>query len=1069
MLRIRSVRRYGLTAAMGLALAAFFMPKATVPAFAQAMAVPGGVSVNATGAATYSVPIAVPPGTAGMVPSFSLTYNSQAGNGVVGMGFTLEGLAAIGRCPQTVAQDGVHGAVNFDANDRFCLDGQRLMTVSGSYGADGSEYRTEIESFAKVIAHGAAGSGPAWFEVRTKSGQVMEFGNSTDSRVLALGKAEARTWSVNKVSDTKGNYYAVTYVNDTVNGQAYPSRIDYTGNASASLAPYNSVRFVYDTARPDVTTAYHAGAMVKTTVRLTNVQTYAGSTLVSDYRLSYAQGTSTGRSQPTSLTICDGSSTCLSATNFTWQQGGNGTPSFTNAANPIATGEMSGGVAFTGDWNGDGVVDLMRWNSSDGSNKWFVRNSDGSFTEYQNPIPQANIDGGTSLYFGDWNGDGLTDVMWWHKSNGNNRWYINNGIVNGSLSFTEFINPIAIANIDGGSFIYFGDWNGDGITDVMWWSSSSGHNNWFINNGASGGSLSFTTYIDPITVTDIDGGTALYTGDWNGDGITDVMWWSSGSGHNSWFINNGASGGSLSFTTYIDPITVTDIDGGTALYTGDWNGDGITDVMWWSSSSGHNNWFINKGASGGSLSFATYIDPITVTDIDGGTALYPSDWNGDGITDVMWWSSSSGHNNWFINKGASGGSLSFTTYIDPITVTDIDGGTALYTGDWNGDGITDVMWWSSGSGANNWFVNSNTTPDILTSVTNGLGATASFTYKPLTDSSVYVKDSGANAASYPTIDIQAAVQVVSHIEQPDGIGGIRAGDYHYAGAKGEVDGRGFLGFREETATDEQTGIAQTTDYRQAFPFTGLAAQETKVKDGVTLSSAVNTHTATNLGGTRQQVSLMQSGTTGADLNGVALPSTTTTYQYDAYGNATQIVVTNSDGYSKTTTNTYSNDTSNWLLGRLLTATVTSQAPTVAAQISAAAASDTAPNPFHFTNLGDASPSTLYEDSAVLTGFNRSLTATVSGGGAELRKNGTGNWGTSIAMNPGDRLNVRMTSSSAYGTATTATVSIEGVNADWVVTTFRGIIVGSNVNNFNLRTAYDLSILLPAPLKTRRSR
>jgi hypothetical protein len=41
------------------------------------------------------------------------------------------------------------GGVNYDDNDRYCLDGQRLIAISGQNGKSGSEYRTEIETFSE--------------------------------------------------------------------------------------------------------------------------------------------------------------------------------------------------------------------------------------------------------------------------------------------------------------------------------------------------------------------------------------------------------------------------------------------------------------------------------------------------------------------------------------------------------------------------------------------------------------------------------------------------------------------------------------------------------------------------------------------------------------------------------------------------------------------------------------------------------------------------------------------------------------------------------------------------------
>lgn len=237
----------------------------------------GQFDVTPTGAATYSIPITVPPGIGGMEPKLALSYSSQAGNGIAGVGWNLSGLSYVTRCPETMIQDGVKSPPNYDATDKYCLDGQRLVAVTGTYGANGTEYRTERESFSRIVSYGSNGFGSAWFKVWTKAGQVMEYGNTADSAIEAQGKVAIKVWAVNKISDTKGNYLTVSYTEDNANGQFVVSRIDYTGNATAGKAPNNSVTFTY-AARPDsVVPLYdNKGSITKTTQRLTNIQTYAG-------------------------------------------------------------------------------------------------------------------------------------------------------------------------------------------------------------------------------------------------------------------------------------------------------------------------------------------------------------------------------------------------------------------------------------------------------------------------------------------------------------------------------------------------------------------------------------------------------------------------------------------------------------------------------------------------------------------------------------------------------------------------------------------------------------------------
>lgn len=109
---------------------------------------PGEFSVDATGAATYQIPLRVPVGAAGMQPELAFLYHSRAGNGQLGLGWSLSGLSVIARCSAMRDSEGVsHTAgVNLSPSDRFCLDGQPLRHQAGAYGASGTLYFTEVQS-----------------------------------------------------------------------------------------------------------------------------------------------------------------------------------------------------------------------------------------------------------------------------------------------------------------------------------------------------------------------------------------------------------------------------------------------------------------------------------------------------------------------------------------------------------------------------------------------------------------------------------------------------------------------------------------------------------------------------------------------------------------------------------------------------------------------------------------------------------------------------------------------------------------------------------------------------------
>ena len=108
-------------------------------------------------------------------------------------------------------------------SDRFTLDGQRLITTSGSYGYNGTTYQTEDDIFTRVTSYGTAGNGPLKFKAETKLGLVYEYGYTTASQQKITGYSEILSWYVSKISDLYGNQINISYLQD--NSCLYPADI----------------------------------------------------------------------------------------------------------------------------------------------------------------------------------------------------------------------------------------------------------------------------------------------------------------------------------------------------------------------------------------------------------------------------------------------------------------------------------------------------------------------------------------------------------------------------------------------------------------------------------------------------------------------------------------------------------------------------------------------------------------------------------------------------------------------------------------------------------------------------
>lgn len=240
----------------------------------------GQFRVNEAGAATYSMPISLPPGVAGVAPTLSLNYSSQAGNGLLGRGWSLGGLSAIRRCRQTLSQDGAAKPITWTSEDRFCFNGQRLLLTSGEYGHPNSTYATEIKSFTKVTAKGGKAGHPDYFIAEKKDGSLSYFGRNSGSNgsQQQSSAGQALVWSLSRFEDSVGNGIEYQYAND---GGHRLTAIEYaftekgTGQGRQGGTAQAKVTLDYSHSRKDAMDGYTGGEHFLTTARLQTVQVFS--------------------------------------------------------------------------------------------------------------------------------------------------------------------------------------------------------------------------------------------------------------------------------------------------------------------------------------------------------------------------------------------------------------------------------------------------------------------------------------------------------------------------------------------------------------------------------------------------------------------------------------------------------------------------------------------------------------------------------------------------------------------------------------------------------------------------
>ena len=383
----------------------------------------GSHQVGPDGSANYSIPIEVPPGAGGIQPELAITYNSNAGNGLLGLGWDLSGLSSISRCPMTLERDGQIVGVDFDnLTDQLCLDGERMVLLSGVHMQQGAIYSLENENYSKIEIIGANTNldDPYAFRVSSRDGKIIEYGNTEDSRIEAnlINAGRVHVWAISKVGDRNSNSMVYKYEID----QDYSDyRLDKILYGSGGYV----VKIVYSD-RSEAYPKYFQGSYTVKKRKLEGIVVEtSGSTSLVSYNFTYSSFLAGGISfqHLSGIEKC-GNNECLSTTSVDWVA----------PAQNVEFYDASGGLARSGnfgsasseayvktltDVNGDGVPDFA----------WMVTQSDGAYIFTSIGKGDGSFEPGTgglvlSGNFGsassgayvktltDVDGDGIPDFAW---------------------------------------------------------------------------------------------------------------------------------------------------------------------------------------------------------------------------------------------------------------------------------------------------------------------------------------------------------------------------------------------------------------------------------------------------------------------------------------------------------------------------------------------------------------------------------------------------------------------------------------------------------------------------------
>ena len=501
----------------------------------------GSITATEIGNLIYSIPIKCIPGIAGMQPSLSLSYSNSGPDGIMGPGWSLNGISEIVRTREKKGY-GNHP----DEFDSFVLDGVRLIGNGNMFGETSTnntrKFKKEREDFSEITMFIPDNLfAKSYFEVRTKSGLIYTYGGTLDSKRTTSNYNKPISYLLSKIEDLNGNAIIFSYTKDELIGECYPIRIDYTINTSKLIDNGDySIEFSYETRNNKLVNRFWSrNSMTDPPIsieysvahRLKDIVIKSNGTAIRKYQLEYLARGPVDQPEFQNLFLesiqeigMDGIK--YNKTVFQHEP----EPSAINYAEVTTTVKTTVNDYYI-DLNSEGGKELVTHdpvNKTLSIHEIFNNNNHYSLTS---DYTFSSADVHENISFGDFNGDGMNDIIQWYRDNNILKFDIWESTSDyNSFSFIKREAVLTTPEINQYFVPYFGEFNGDGKTDIMlrsyWEGSGTTCYFYFYWNSDHAFHEHYPSELpngDNFSSFDIDKYYTLLQADLNGDGRTDYF------------------------------------------------------------------------------------------------------------------------------------------------------------------------------------------------------------------------------------------------------------------------------------------------------------------------------------------------------------------------------------------------------------------------------------------------------------------------------------------------------------------------------------------------------------------